>query len=57
MQRKFLKEILYFRNFPIAKPKNYIVFAFIYVSESSAPFYNDFCMNSYKKPIPLVPFE
>ncbi len=29
----------------VVKPKNFVVFAFTYVSRSSALFYGDFCMN------------
>ncbi len=31
----------------IAKPKNFVVFAYTYVSRSPALFYGDFCMNLY----------
>jgi hypothetical protein len=30
-----------------AKPKNFIVFAYTYMSRSQAPFNVDFCMNLY----------
>jgi hypothetical protein len=30
-----------------AKPKNFIVFSFSFVSGGSVLFYEDFCMNSY----------
>jgi hypothetical protein len=31
----------------VAKPKNFVVFAFTYVSRSPALFNGDFCMNLY----------
>ncbi len=40
------KQFLYFHKSE-AKPKNVLVFAFEYVSESLALFYRDFGMNSY----------
>jgi hypothetical protein len=33
--------------FSVTKPKNFIVFAFTYVSESSALFLDDFCITSH----------
>jgi hypothetical protein len=33
----------------VAKPKNFVVFAFTYVSRSPALFNGDFCMNLYGK--------
>ncbi len=42
----FQQKLVYFRFFDV-KPKNFVVFAFIYVSGSSALFYRDFCINFY----------
>jgi hypothetical protein len=42
-----IKKNSYVSLISIAKPKNFIVFAFTYVSESPVLFYRDFCMNSY----------
>jgi hypothetical protein len=33
--------------FSVTKPKNFVVFAFTYVSKSSALLNDDFCMNSH----------
>jgi hypothetical protein len=33
--------------FSVTKPKNFVVFAFTYVSESSALLNDDFCRNSH----------
>jgi hypothetical protein len=42
----FLKICIFYVNLA-AKPKNFVVFAFIYVSGSHVMFYEDFGMNSY----------
>ncbi len=41
------KKNCYISVFSVTKPKNFIVFAFTYVSESSALLNDDFCMNSH----------
>ncbi len=37
----------YISVFSITKPKNFVIFAFTYVVESSALLNDDFCMTSY----------
>jgi hypothetical protein len=37
----------YISAISVTKPKNVVVFAFTYVSESSALFYGNFCKNSH----------
>jgi hypothetical protein len=41
-----LKKNHYISGFSVTKPKNFVVFAFIYVLESSALLNDDFCMTS-----------
>jgi hypothetical protein len=33
--------------YSVAKPKNFVFFAYLYVSRSPVLFYDDFCMNLY----------
>jgi hypothetical protein len=42
-----LKKNPYISLFSVAKPKNFVIFAFTYVSESSELFYSYFYMNSH----------
>ncbi len=42
----FLKNLYIFVIF-VAKPKNFVVFAFTYMSRSPVLFNGDFCMNLY----------
>jgi hypothetical protein len=41
------KKNRYISIFSVTKPKNFVIFAFIYVPESSALLNDDFCMNSH----------
>jgi hypothetical protein len=41
-----VKKNLYISVFSVTKPKNFVVFAFRYVAESSALLNDDFCMTS-----------
>ncbi len=42
-----IKKNCYISLTPVAKLKNYVVFALTYVLESFARLYGDFCMNSF----------
>jgi hypothetical protein len=44
---QFLKKIRIFSLFPLAKPKNFVVFVFTSVSRSPTLFNGDFYMNLY----------